>query len=247
MRVMKAISRYFFMGLLLAGCIFWIIYCGNASAQLQAKIEGAEFIDLAAHSTTEAIALVDRQAYFEDLMYYGIVAAVVVVFLTCGIAFAPTAARKWNNRPKKEKPAPVVPAPEMAIQSEQLIVPQEKPADSHIIQQETGPDPIPQAMPQPFLQPAPSVVFQEPPQEVAPQPVFAPNPQEQPQSFLQPAPSVIFQEPPQEAAPQPVFAPFPQEQPPVAARPSRRIFCPRCGTPLDVDAKFCTHCGQALP
>lgn len=114
MNILKHICRYFFMALLLAGCILWSIYCGNAAAQLQAQIESPAYIDLALRSTSDALALLDRKAHFETLARYGILAAIVVVLLTCVMIAIPILVKKLKNRSGKKDPAAAQPVPKPA-------------------------------------------------------------------------------------------------------------------------------------
>lgn len=166
MKILKNISRYFFMALLLAGCILLSIYCGNAAAQLQAQIESPAFITMAIHSPADAILLLDRQEYFEALMQYGIIAAIVVVLLTFAMIVMPILVKKWKKSPKKEKPAVTQPAPLPSV-SAPLAVPQVAspmpPVIPHALQVS---QPVPPSVP-PAEPSDPSIAPQEP--QTAPQ------------------------------------------------------------------------------
>lgn len=165
MKIMKNISRYFFMALLLAGCVLGSLYCGNAAAQLQSQIESPAFIDMTIGSTADAIALLEQQEYFRELMRYGIIAAVVVVLLTCAMIVTPILVKKWKKRPRKEKPAAPKPARKpadpvwrevpQAASPASPVIPEAPPAAPFVVSEEP---PAPQE-PQPAVQQPPQVAF----------------------------------------------------------------------------------------
>lgn len=78
MKVMKWICRYAFFALLLAGCIFWCIYCSTTIAELEATVYSLDYIDLAVSLAPEALELLDRIAQFEELLDTAILATVIV-------------------------------------------------------------------------------------------------------------------------------------------------------------------------
>lgn len=198
MKILKHISRYFFMALLLAGCVLWSLYCGNAAAQLQAQIKSPAFIDMTVNSIADAIALMDRQAYFVALMRYGIIAAVVVVLLTCAMIVTPILVKKWRKRPKRK---PAAPRPDRRLSAS---------------------------------------VGREAPKVMAPVPPVFPeaSPAEPSEPYAASGEPPVVYEKPEETLKAPLPAP--------EARPSRAVFCPRCGKRQKENAKFCFHCGQPL-
>ena len=79
MKIMKWICRYAFLGLLLAGALFWGIYCQIAILELEAPVHSLDYVDLAVSLSPEALALLERIDQFEQLRNGAVIAAAVVV------------------------------------------------------------------------------------------------------------------------------------------------------------------------
>lgn len=79
MKRFKTICRYAFMGLLLAACAAWCIYCHNVIQKLEASVYGPELIDLALQSSDKAEALLLRLEHFRQLHHLGVVAGIAVL------------------------------------------------------------------------------------------------------------------------------------------------------------------------
>ena len=77
MKVMKWVCRYFFLGLILALCLAWCVYCAVTVGQLRDTVNSLEFIDMAAQLSPETTAVLDRLEQFEGLLRSAILASVI--------------------------------------------------------------------------------------------------------------------------------------------------------------------------
>lgn len=113
MKRMKWICRYAFLGLLLAGGIFWAVYCQITVSELNARIYSLEYIDLAVSLSNETLELLDRAEQFTQMRNAALIAsAVLAVCIAALVAFQilskKLAAKKTVVR---EKPRAVPEAP----------------------------------------------------------------------------------------------------------------------------------------
>ena len=160
MKRMKWICRYGFLGLLLAGCAGWGVYCQVAVSNLKKTADSLAFIDMAVSRPKEAVALLERINKFTALRNWGfILAGVMLLCIGLMVTFQivyPKMQAKAPKAPKAPKP-PKAPKVKPVKKSAPVAAPAPAPAAEPV------PAPQPVVVPQPEPAPAP---------EPAPKPVF---------------------------------------------------------------------------
>lgn len=103
MKVMKWVCRYFFLGLILALCLAWCIYCAVTVGQLRTTVNSLEFIDMAAQLSPETTAVLDRLEQYEGLLRGAILATAAAAVCLAGLILFHTVSTSLRKK-KAEKP-----------------------------------------------------------------------------------------------------------------------------------------------
>lgn len=143
MKRMKWICRYGFLGLLLAGCAGWGVYCQVAVRNLKKTADSLEFIDMAVSRPKDAVALLERIDKFTALRNWGfILAGVMLLCIGLMVTFQivyPKMQAKAPKAPKQPK------APKVKKEKKSAPV--------------AAPAPAAEPVPAPVAEPAPKPVF----------------------------------------------------------------------------------------
>ncbi len=128
----KWICRYVLLGLLFAGCLAWTIYCGVAVAQLNARINSLEFLDLAVQVSPEAPALLSRldtfQGYLTTGIWLTILSALAIGLMAAWQVLEPKFQAKKQHKKAEPAPKPVPkPAPKAEPEPAPMVIPVAKP------------------------------------------------------------------------------------------------------------------------
>lgn len=94
----KWIFRYVIVGILLAGSLFWCLYCNGNLSEINAFIASEEYINLALHLSPKAVELLEQRAQIEKILgqsyvVLGIAGGVLLCMILWQI-LAPVVAKK---------------------------------------------------------------------------------------------------------------------------------------------------------
>lgn len=110
----KWVCRYIFLALLLAGCVFWCIYCAVSISKMEATVNSMEFVDMSLEQSTQALKLLDRIDKFENLLRSClIVTAAIGVCLAAMIIFHVVSVKSAGKKKAKPQTATEITAPKI--------------------------------------------------------------------------------------------------------------------------------------